>query len=205
MRCSSTMPSQPVQLASSAPVQSLASEAHSRFTLPPLSQSAARSSTALRNAGGSFALKRTPPMLVRAPGRGGGAGRGRAGFPAPPCFATAASSCSNASLNSFTPSCSSWSVRGLEREAGLLELGELLLRAGDIGGQRRLDDAVVLERLERLHRHRVHGLGADQLFDVEHVAVLRVLRAGRAPQEPLRHHALLRERAWKRTLFFMAR
>src|SRR5688500_9925935 len=33
------------------------------------------------------------------------------------------------------------------------------------------DLAVVLEGLDRLERHRVHRLGADQLLDVEHVAV----------------------------------
>src|ERR671931_971536 len=54
-------------------------------------------------------------------------------------------------------------------------------------GQR--DLAVVLEGLDRLFRHRVHGLGADELLDVHHVSIGRVLRGGRGPEAPLRRRA----------------
>ena len=47
------------------------------------------------------------------------------------------------------------------------------------------DGSVVLEGLDRLERHRVHGVWADQLVDVEDVAVGRVLRRGRRPQAAL--------------------
>ena len=50
--------------------------------------------------------------------------------------------------------------------------------------------AVILERLDRLERHRVHGVGPDQLLDVDHVAVGRVLRRRRRPQAALLRRAL---------------
>ena len=50
--------------------------------------------------------------------------------------------------------------------------------------------AVVLEGLDRLLGHRVHGLGPDQLLDVHDVAVLGVLRGRRGPERPLRRRAL---------------
>ena len=49
---------------------------------------------------------------------------------------------------------------------------------------------MVLERLDRVARHRVDGVGPDQLLDVEHVAVLGVLGRGRRPQAALRRRAL---------------
>src|ERR671937_1560989 len=60
----------------------------------------------------------------------------------------------------------------------------------DVALERELDAPVILERLDRLLRHRVHGLGADQLLDVEHVAVLGVLGGRRGPQTALRRRAL---------------
>ena len=54
----------------------------------------------------------------------------------------------------------------------------------------RLDLAVILERGDRLRRHRVHRVGADQLLDVDHVAVVRVLRRRRGPEAALRARAL---------------
>ena len=54
--------------------------------------------------------------------------------------------------------------------------------------------AVIAERGEGVRRHRVHGVGADQLLDVEDVRVARVLGARARPEDPLRPGALLSER-----------
>ena len=52
---------------------------------------------------------------------------------------------------------------------------------------------MVAERVERGLGHGVHRVGADQLFDVHHVAVGRVLRARRRPQRLLHARARRRE------------
>ena len=44
---------------------------------------------------------------------------------------------------------------------------------------------MVEKRLHRGGRHRVDGVRADQLLDIEHVAVGLVLGAGAGPQQPL--------------------
>src|SRR5258708_14111398 len=44
-----------------------------------------------------------------------------------------------------------------------------------------LEPAMVLEVVERLIGHRVHGLGADEVVDVQRVGVLGVLRRRRRP------------------------
>jgi hypothetical protein len=49
---------------------------------------------------------------------------------------------------------------------------------------------VVHERLDRLARHRVDGLGPDQRLDVQEVGVVGVLRGGGGPQAALRRRAL---------------
>ena len=49
---------------------------------------------------------------------------------------------------------------------------------------------MVLERLDRLLGHRVHRLGADQLLDVEDVAVVGVLGRGRGPEAALLRRAV---------------
>jgi hypothetical protein len=54
------------------------------------------------------------------------------------------------------------------------------------GGRRAAHLPVVAERLEGRGRHRVDGVGRDQLLHVDHVAVLGVLGAGARPQRPLR-------------------
>ena len=46
--------------------------------------------------------------------------------------------------------------------------------------------AVIAEGVERRRRHRVDGVGTDQLLDIEHIAVVLVLGAGGSPQQPLR-------------------
>ncbi len=47
--------------------------------------------------------------------------------------------------------------------------------------------------VHRRRRHRVDGVGANQLVDVENVAISLVLGPGARPQEPLRLGALLRQ------------
>src|SRR3954452_23534611 len=49
--------------------------------------------------------------------------------------------------------------------------------------------AVILEGADRLERHRVHRLGADQLLDVHDVAVVGVLRRGGRPEAALLRRA----------------
>jgi hypothetical protein len=45
---------------------------------------------------------------------------------------------------------------------------------------------MIAEGVERRRRHGVDRVGTDQLLDIEHVAVVLVLGAGRSPQQPLR-------------------
>ena len=49
---------------------------------------------------------------------------------------------------------------------------------------------MIPEGANRLLGHRVHGVRADQLLDVDHVAVGRVLGRGGGPERPLRPRAL---------------
>ena len=64
----------------------------------------------------------------------------------------------------------------------------------DVFGQAVAQLAVIAECVERRRRDGVDGVRADQFFDVEHVAVLRILGAGAGPQQALRLRALGRER-----------
>lgn len=41
--------------------------------------------------------------------------------------------------------------------------------------------SMVAEALQCLERHRVHGIGGDQLLDVQDITVGRILRAGTGP------------------------
>src|SRR3954470_4848169 len=75
-------------------------------------------------------------------------------------------------------------------DARLAELLEEAVRAVDVVLEGAVRLAVVLEGLDRLGRHRVDGLGADQLLDVHRVAVALVLDRGRRPQAALRLGAL---------------
>src|SRR4051794_29121774 len=72
-------------------------------------------------------------------------------------------------------------------DAGLAQVVEHLAGAVDVALERAaLDVAVVLEGLDRLRRHRVDGVGSDQLLDVHRVAVALVLDRRRRPQAALR-------------------
>ena len=44
---------------------------------------------------------------------------------------------------------------------------------------------MIAEGIERRDRHGVDGVGSDQFFDVEHVAIGLILGPGRCPQQPL--------------------
>ena len=72
-----------------------------------------------------------------------------------------------------------------------LEVGQHAARASSTSSSRLSRElAVIAERVERRGRHRVDGVRADQLLDIEHVAVGLVLGAGARPQQPLRLGAL---------------
>src|SRR4029450_14077550 len=75
--------------------------------------------------------------------------------------------------------------------AGRRDLLETLLGLVDALLEGERDLAVILERLDRLSWHRVHGARADQVLDVQHVAAIRVLRRRRGPHAPLRRRAPL--------------
>ncbi len=45
--------------------------------------------------------------------------------------------------------------------------------------------AMVAKGVHRLRRERIHGVRPDQLFHVEDIAVLRILRARTRPERPL--------------------
>jgi hypothetical protein len=53
---------------------------------------------------------------------------------------------------------------------------------------------VVAERIHCCDRHGVDGVRADQLFDVEDVAIGLVLGAGRGPEQPLGPRAMRSQR-----------
>ena len=95
----------------------------------------------------------------------------------------------------------------IERDAGFVELGENVLGVLDIFLKAVARLAVIAEGVERRRRHGIDRVGADQLLDIEHVAIVLVLGAGRGPQQPLRLGALGRElvpaRAGKQLLVFL--
>jgi len=95
----------------------------------------------------------------------------------------------------------------IERDAGFLEFCQHALRILDIFFETVARDAMIAEGVERRRRHGVDRVRADQFFDVKHVAVILVFRAGRGPQQPLRLGALFLEafpaRARKQMLVFL--
>src|SRR6266481_4206021 len=52
---------------------------------------------------------------------------------------------------------------------------------------------MLTERINRRRRNRVHGVLPDELFDVKHVAIVRILGAGAGPQQALRLRAFSRK------------
>ncbi len=82
----------------------------------------------------------------------------------------------------------------VERDAGFLELGQDMPRILDIFLEAVARLAMIAKGVKRGRRHRVDGVGSDQLLDVEHVAVVLVFRSGRGPQQSLRFCPLCLER-----------
>ena len=70
----------------------------------------------------------------------------------------------------------------VERDTGFFELFEHAPRILDIFLEAVARRAVVAKSVERGRRHGVDGVGADQLLDIKHVAVIFILGAGRGPQ-----------------------
>ena len=71
-------------------------------------------------------------------------------------------------------------------EAQPLDLGHHVAGLVDVLGQRSAHVAVVAERVHRGRRDGVHRVAADQLLDVEDVAVGLVLHPGAGPEQALR-------------------
>src|SRR5450759_5944252 len=80
---------------------------------------------------------------------------------------------------------------GVEVAPATRGVGERPLRRPWVGIERASDPAVVGERAQRLLGHRVDHVGTNQLGDVEHVGVGRVLGASAGPQRPLWAGALI--------------
>ena len=72
-----------------------------------------------------------------------------------------------------------------KRQSRPFERGEGLGRGLHALLEARPRAPVVPERGQRLGRHGVDGVRADQLLDIEHVAVARILGPGARPQHPL--------------------
>src|SRR6185437_7222930 len=73
----------------------------------------------------------------------------------------------------------------VEADARLGDRCEFRARLGHVGIYRARDYSVIAEILDRLWRHRVHRVGPDEVFNVEHVAVRGILGAGARPQRTL--------------------
>ena len=69
----------------------------------------------------------------------------------------------------------------LQRDSGLLHLRHHLLGCADVFFEALPHLPVIAEGIQRCRRDRVDGIGRDQLFDIEYVAVARVLGPGARP------------------------
>jgi len=74
-------------------------------------------------------------------------------------------------------------------QAHTRDIGDQVAGLIDSLGERRVDVAVVAERVERLRRHGVDGIGTDQAFDVQHIGIGRILGPRGRPQQALRRGA----------------
>ena len=172
-RSSSTMSSQPSHSFSSSPVQSAASPAHSRRTLPARRQSSSAASKAGFSGSGRAMAWPVEPVAEQlgAFARDGGEqlveGIGKA---------------PHAVLGQLGGHRVDGNAACFERGHGLLGRADILLQA-------RTHAAMVAEGVHGLRRHGVDGVGADQFLDIEHVAVGGVLGAGAGPEQPLRMRA----------------
>ena len=81
----------------------------------------------------------------------------------------------------------------LHRDAGFGEIGHGLSRGVDVLLEARARAAVIAKRVVGGRRNGVDGVRADQLLDVQHVAIGRIFRAGAGPKNALRLRASLRQ------------
>ena len=81
-----------------------------------------------------------------------------------------------------------------ERNPERSSVRESRARVLDVLFETRPQPAVIAERLERRRRDRVDRVAADQLFNVAHVAIERILGARARPEKPLWMRALGGER-----------
>jgi len=81
----------------------------------------------------------------------------------------------------------------IDRNADTGECVHDRARRGDILIEAGARPTMITMRIHRRRRHRVDRVGADQLIDIEDVAVGLVLGPGTRPQEPLCLRALLRK------------
>jgi hypothetical protein len=72
-----------------------------------------------------------------------------------------------------------------EFDSGRRSVRKRLLGLGRVRVERPGDGSVVRERAQRLLGHRVDDVGSDQLGDLEHIGVTRILRPSTGPQRPL--------------------
>src|SRR5579872_6503022 len=82
----------------------------------------------------------------------------------------------------------------IERYAERLKLAQLALGARDVFGDRVAKAPMIPERDGGRWWHGVDRVRPDQLVDVHHVAVFRILCAGARPKEPLRPRAFCFQR-----------
>jgi hypothetical protein len=74
----------------------------------------------------------------------------------------------------------------LHGDAGFGKRGHRVARGIDIFHEARAWAAVIAKRIHRGRGHRVDRVVPNQVFDIEHVAIARVLRPGAGPQQSLR-------------------
>ena len=104
--------------------------------------------------------------------------------------ATAPSSLSKASAKSCTPSSTSFAVTASIEMPDRSSAAIVCLASSIFSSRLAPHLPVIAERIHGRRRHGVDRVGGDQLLDIEHVAVVRVLRAGAGPKQPLHPRAL---------------
>src|SRR5229473_2568296 len=107
------------------------------------------------------------------------------------CFKTSiCASCSSVIVSQPSQLPSSAPVQS---EACFCQIGHRLRRALDVFGEAGAQLSVIAEGIKRRGRNGVHGVRADEFFDVDYVAILRILSASAGPQQALRLRALGRQ------------
>ena len=83
----------------------------------------------------------------------------------------------------------------LQRDAGVRQRRERVERSFQVLPEAGTRPSVIAERRERGRGHRVHGVGADELLHVAHVAIARVLGPRAGPEQTLCLRTAARQRA----------